>query len=67
VSIGPRSDYPRIEQSRALPPLDDLAVWATPVCMCIQPSAARASRSRCCERRCACVSARRPGRGGLSA
>jgi hypothetical protein len=51
VSIGPRSDYPRIEQSWALPPLDDLAVWAIPVCTCIRPSGARASRSRCCGRR----------------
>jgi GNAT superfamily N-acetyltransferase len=36
VSIGPRSDYPRIEQSRALPPLDDLAVWAIP-CVYVHP------------------------------
>jgi|SRR5215211_2525331 GNAT superfamily N-acetyltransferase len=37
VSIGPRSDYPRIEQSRALPPLDDLAVWAIP-CLYVHPA-----------------------------
>jgi GNAT superfamily N-acetyltransferase len=37
VSIGPRSDYPRIEQSRALPPLDDLAVWAIP-CIYVYPA-----------------------------
>ena len=37
VSIGPRSDYPRIERSRALPPLDDLAVWAIP-CVYVHPA-----------------------------
>jgi GNAT superfamily N-acetyltransferase len=37
VSIGPRSDYPRIEQSRALPPLDELAVWAIP-CLYVHPA-----------------------------
>jgi GNAT superfamily N-acetyltransferase len=37
ASIGPRSDYPRIEQSRALPPLDDLAVWAIP-CLYVHPA-----------------------------
>jgi GNAT superfamily N-acetyltransferase len=37
VSIGPRSDYPRIEQSRALPPLDELAVWAIP-CVYVHPA-----------------------------
>jgi GNAT superfamily N-acetyltransferase len=37
VSIGPRGDYPRIGQSRALPPLDDLAVWAIP-CVYVHPA-----------------------------
>jgi GNAT superfamily N-acetyltransferase len=37
VSIGPRSDYPRTEQSRALPPLDELAVWAIP-CVYVHPA-----------------------------
>jgi GNAT superfamily N-acetyltransferase len=37
VSIGPRSDYPRIEQSRALPPIDDLAVWAI-ACVYVHPA-----------------------------
>ena len=30
VSVGPRSDYPRIEQSRALPPLDGRHVGSRP-------------------------------------
>jgi GNAT superfamily N-acetyltransferase len=37
VSIGPRGDYPRIGQSRALPPLDELAVWAIP-CVYVHPA-----------------------------
>jgi GNAT superfamily N-acetyltransferase len=37
MSIGPRGDYPRIGQSRALPPLDDLAVWAIP-CVYVHPA-----------------------------
>ena len=31
VSVGPRSDYQRIVQSRALPPLDDVPVWVIPL------------------------------------
>jgi GNAT superfamily N-acetyltransferase len=36
VSVGPRGDYPRIDRSRALPPLDELPVWAIP-CLYVQP------------------------------
>lgn len=30
VSVGPRSDYRRIQQSRTTPPVDDLPVWVIP-------------------------------------
>jgi GNAT superfamily N-acetyltransferase len=37
VSVGPRSDYQRIAQSRALPPLDDVPVWVIP-CLYVHPA-----------------------------
>jgi GNAT superfamily N-acetyltransferase len=37
VSVGPRSDYQRIVQSRALPPLDDVPVWVIP-CLYVHPA-----------------------------
>jgi GNAT superfamily N-acetyltransferase len=37
VSVGRRIDYPRIDQSRALPRLDDLPVWAIP-CLYVHPA-----------------------------
>lgn len=37
VSVGRRTDYPRLDQSRALPPLDDLPVWAIP-CLYVHPT-----------------------------
>ncbi len=30
ISIGPRSDYPRVAMSRATPPVDDARVWIIP-------------------------------------
>jgi len=30
VSVGPRTAYPRVDRSKASPPVDDLAVWAIP-------------------------------------
>jgi GNAT superfamily N-acetyltransferase len=30
VSLGPRSDFSRVESSRATPPVDDVAVWVIP-------------------------------------
>ena len=67
VSIGPRSDYPRIERSRALPPLDDLAVWAIP-CVRASGRAGPGRRGRVAAGGGgACRSVRCPGRGRLSA
>jgi GNAT superfamily N-acetyltransferase len=37
VSVGRRTDYRRIDQSRALPPLDDLPVWVIP-CLYVHPA-----------------------------
>jgi GNAT superfamily N-acetyltransferase len=30
VSLGPRSDYSRVENSKATPPVDDVAAWVIP-------------------------------------
>jgi GNAT superfamily N-acetyltransferase len=30
VSVGPRVAYPRVDQSKTSPPVDDVAVWAVP-------------------------------------
>ncbi len=30
ISVGPRSDYPRVAMSRATPPVDDAHVWIIP-------------------------------------
>jgi GNAT superfamily N-acetyltransferase len=36
LSLGPRSDYPRIDRSRATPPVDDLDVWVA-ACLFVHP------------------------------
>lgn len=36
LSLGPRSDYPRIERSPATPPVDDLDVWVA-ACLFVHP------------------------------
>ena len=35
VSLGPRTDYAKVEQSRATPPVDDVPVWVIP-CMTVR-------------------------------
>jgi GNAT superfamily N-acetyltransferase len=35
VSIGPRTDYPDVERSKSMPPVDDVPVWVIP-CMTVR-------------------------------
>ena len=35
VSLGPRTDYPDVERSKSMPPVDDVPVWVIP-CMTVR-------------------------------
>lgn len=45
MSLGPRSDYPDIVQSRTMPAVDDVPSGSFPVSPCVAATAVRASRS----------------------
>ena len=67
ISIGPRSDYPRVAMSRATPPVDDAHVWIIP-CLLVRRehrSQGITSADRSCRPLRRCARCRRAG--GLSA
>jgi GNAT superfamily N-acetyltransferase len=66
VSVGPRSDYRWIEQSRTTPPVDDLPVWVIPCLYVHRSSRGQGIAVALLEAAVGlCRRARRAGRGGL--